>query len=593
MLCCAILFNLYSIGGYITVDQFLAKFGDSLPKFDCHMTTMTKGKEDDDDDNGGDGIDHNLCAMHCSHRKQAKQQQRAADGENDVEASSSDSVGGNGAGAAVTTSTSTSTSNPAGIPSFYQRKLPETCVAFASPGGKKIFRSALQRGGLKSFYNLIEQHHTQTEPAFCGISTLVLVLNALAVDPGQKWKGPWRWYEEKMLNCCVDLETIKQSGITLPDFQCLAFCQGLSVEVRYCDESSSLEDFRATVARACVEDDGVAGGGDGDGGEDGSRQKLECLVVSYSRKVLQQTGDGHFSPLAAYDEESDSVLILDTARFKYGAHWTKLPLLYEAMKPVDKTTGKSRGYALLSFDHQLHEAAAMALASMTTTTALPATLPSEPSSSAEAGTTTVSSTTSPLSTQPASILYRSMMNQNRKRRRYKDYIRSLREQPDGAYRSGDIPYELVRSYWYEGDDGDGGDPSSVWEIIVPTRVRTVEEKELLRKMRLLLADLHRSVAAGVGGGDGDGTDATTATTTETYHPSMSDDPAVSITAEETVTVIYLATLSRDRRYEAVVNCGSTTETTDAGDVVVVRNQILGEADMIASAIEVSDKLTSL
>ena len=56
-------------------------------------------------------------------------------------------------------------------PSFYQRKLPDTCVAFASSEGKKIFKSALEHNGLKSFYNLIEQHHTQTEPAFCGVST--------------------------------------------------------------------------------------------------------------------------------------------------------------------------------------------------------------------------------------------------------------------------------------------------------------------------------------------------------------------------------------------------------------------------------------
>ena len=66
------------------------------------------------------------------------------------------------------------------MPSFYQRKLPETCVAFASRKGKKMFKNALENNGLKSFYNLIEQHHTQTEPAFCGVSTctyrIVLVL---------------------------------------------------------------------------------------------------------------------------------------------------------------------------------------------------------------------------------------------------------------------------------------------------------------------------------------------------------------------------------------------------------------------------------
>lgn len=56
---------------------------------------------------------------------------------------------------------------------------------------------------------------TQTEPAYCGLSTLVLVLNALRVDPNMNWKGPWRWYEERMLNCCLDLEDVKSQGITV------------------------------------------------------------------------------------------------------------------------------------------------------------------------------------------------------------------------------------------------------------------------------------------------------------------------------------------------------------------------------------------
>eukprot|EP00536_Pseudo-nitzschia_multiseries_P000883 jgi/Psemu1/179689/e_gw1.11.279.1 len=230
--------------------------------------------------------------------------------------------------------------------SFYQRKLPETCVGFASRQGKTLFKKALENNGLKSFYNLIEQHHTQTEPAFCGVSTLVMVLNALAVDPGQQWKGPWRWYSENMLNCCVDLEEIKKDGITLRDFQCLAYCQGLSVETQYCDETSSLENFRRAVERACLEEM-LLGNESEVSGEDGNKL-LECLVVSYSRQALGQTGDGHFSPLAAYDKESDSVLILDTARFKYGAHWVKLPLIYEAMKPIDEASGRPRGYTLLS-----------------------------------------------------------------------------------------------------------------------------------------------------------------------------------------------------------------------------------------------------
>lgn len=453
-------------------------------------------------------------------------------------------------------------------PSFYQRKLPDTCVAFASQEGKKIFKSALENNGLKSFYNLIEQHHTQTEPAFCGVSTLVLVLNALAVDPGQHWKGPWRWYEEKMLNCCVDLEEIKHAGITLRDFQCLAYCQGLSVDLQYCDETSSLEKFRMAVERSCLENTTTS---DESKDEERESNNLECLVVSYSRQVLKQTGDGHFSPLAAYDKETDSVLILDTARFKYGAHWTKLPLIYEAMKPIDKTTGKSRGYAVLSFVHNKK---------MTTTAA------------ESSGSTTLLSASS-LSTQPASILYRSMMNQKKKRKRYKEYIQSLRDQND-QYRNGeDIPYDVVRSYWCDDKDL----PSCVWEIIVPTRVRTEEEKEMLYKMRLLLAELHDAIVEKKSDNsrinapttdDESKGEALTTTSSRTYEPyDPKANHSSSVTAEETLYIIYLATLSAERRYDLVTNFESP------GTSDVVWKQIIKEAEMVASAIEVSDQLTSL
>ena len=62
---------------------------------------------------------------------------------------------------------------------------------------------------------------------------------------------------------------------------------------------------------------------------------------------------------------------------------------------------------------------------------------------------------------------------------------------------------------------------------------------------------------------------------------------ISVIAEETLYIIYLATLSSDRRCDFVMNIESP------GTSDVIRKQIIKEADMIASAIEVSDQLTSL
>jgi len=228
---------------------------------------------------------------------------------------------------------------------FHRRPLPEKCIALSSPEGKKLFASAHLHNSLKSFFPLMEQFVTQSEPAYCGISTLVMTLNALAVDPRVTWKGPWRWYEESMLNCCIDLETAKEVGITLGTFVCLAKCQGLQTTNRLASESS-IDEFRQAVRIACMDE------------LETSQENGDCkcnptinqiLVVSYSRKSLGQTGSGHFSPIGAYDPFSDYVLILDVARFKYGPHWVPLTTLFEAMLPHDPDTGKSRGYVSMSF----------------------------------------------------------------------------------------------------------------------------------------------------------------------------------------------------------------------------------------------------
>jgi glutathione gamma-glutamylcysteinyltransferase len=41
------------------------------------------------------------------------------------------------------------------------------------------------------------------------------VLNALAIDPGRTWRGPWRWFTDEMLDCCEPLEEIRKTGVSL------------------------------------------------------------------------------------------------------------------------------------------------------------------------------------------------------------------------------------------------------------------------------------------------------------------------------------------------------------------------------------------
>lgn len=55
-----------------------------------------------------------------------------------------------------------------------------------------------------------------------------MILNALGLDPGRVWKGPWRWYHESMLTCCLPRDVLTK-GITLDDFVKIARCYGLDV----------------------------------------------------------------------------------------------------------------------------------------------------------------------------------------------------------------------------------------------------------------------------------------------------------------------------------------------------------------------------
>ncbi|KAE8807247.1 glutathione gamma-glutamylcysteinyltransferase 1 [Hordeum vulgare] len=45
---------------------------------------------------------------------------------------------------------------------------------------------------MEGFFNLISYIQTQSEPAFCSLASLSVVLNMLAIIPGRLWKGPWR-----------------------------------------------------------------------------------------------------------------------------------------------------------------------------------------------------------------------------------------------------------------------------------------------------------------------------------------------------------------------------------------------------------------
>jgi len=78
-------------------------------------------------------------------------------------------------------------------------------------------------------------------------------------------------------------------------------------------------------------------------GDDG-----QFILVNYFRANLGQVGGGHWSVLAAFDAQSDSVLILDVAKYKYTPVWVSISTLRKAIATLDRTSDKSRGLVIVS-----------------------------------------------------------------------------------------------------------------------------------------------------------------------------------------------------------------------------------------------------
>lgn len=64
---------------------------------------------------------------------------------------------------------------------FYRCTLPETCIAVHSTEGKQIFREALDTGHMDGYFAIAAQFRTQDTSTYCGLTSLVMVLNSLEV----------------------------------------------------------------------------------------------------------------------------------------------------------------------------------------------------------------------------------------------------------------------------------------------------------------------------------------------------------------------------------------------------------------------------
>jgi hypothetical protein len=210
--------------------------------------------------------------------------------------------------------------------------LPANLVGLDGAKGEALLFEAEARS---AYFPLSLQFVTQENQAFCGVASLVMVLNALKVPaPSSPALAPFSAFDQENLfndrtEAVVPRARIAERGMTLDQLGGLAAASGLKIEVRHA-EDTTLDAFRRLASESLAADG-------------------RHVLVNYLRSAIGQEKYGHISPLAAYDKESDRFLILDVARYKYPPVWVGAAELFAAMNTPDAdNNGRSRGFVLVS-----------------------------------------------------------------------------------------------------------------------------------------------------------------------------------------------------------------------------------------------------
>jgi hypothetical protein len=204
-------------------------------------------------------------------------------------------------------------------------------VALDTPDGAARFHRAA--GGPQAL-GLLAHLETEEFLTFCGPASLATALNSLGIhEPSPAAFHPFRRMTQDSLFTPANLAVksyaaVQAGGLTLE--QLAAFARNLGAEA----EATHAEALDAATLRARL--------------AEALADPARRVIANYSRIPLGQEGDGHISPLAAYDAGSDSVLILDVARYKYRPVWVPVAMLLAAMQRVDPDSGRARGLLVLT-----------------------------------------------------------------------------------------------------------------------------------------------------------------------------------------------------------------------------------------------------
>jgi hypothetical protein len=204
-------------------------------------------------------------------------------------------------------------------------------IYLTDPAGTALFADAEISTPYFKLTSYLESERILT---FCGPATIAAVMNSLDVArPVPEQLYPFALFTQDQVftaenQAVKSYPQVEHEGLVLTQLAQFFTNLGVSAEPHHADEFD-IDGLRETIKTVLAD-------------------PQKRLVVNYSRKPLGQNGDGHISPVAAYDEETDRVLVLDVARYKYPPVWMTVKDLYGAMATIDTSSNAMRGIVVVS-----------------------------------------------------------------------------------------------------------------------------------------------------------------------------------------------------------------------------------------------------
>lgn len=205
-----------------------------------------------------------------------------------------------------------------------------TLVALSHPEGQ---RRLLESAHRQAYWPLASYFETQLNQAYCAVASSVIALNALGVPrPATSLYPSYPFFTQQGFFAGVDPaiatpDQVAQEGMTLGQLHAALAQHPVAVDKVPADTLDASQ-LRALLQQHL-----------------GAPQRV--VLLNFNRRLIGQVGGGHWSPLAAYHAASDSVLLLDVARYRYPPVWVPLPDLLRAAQHHDTVSGQARGLLLV------------------------------------------------------------------------------------------------------------------------------------------------------------------------------------------------------------------------------------------------------